>query len=297
MKAIKSLFLLILLMSAGVVRSGDNYLIQNSIWTYGTLDTNSALPYIVGKSLISIQGDTLIDGKTYQKLKSQYSLNVSYYYLRESGKKWYIRSLYNVNSETLLYDFEADLGDTIKAPGSSGYTSYSIIVTKVDSVTLENGARRKRMELGHSYVWIEGIGDLRSFLGPIMPIPTCGIGCISTPSMLVCFKQNGTVMYSDLTYCSDCCLYTGSDGLQAASSPRGLQCLLSSDGMLDYQLPDNTQVLKNAKLINLSGSTVWEARAGFENAGGRISVSHLPHGIYLLSVRTSQGVVVQKVSL
>jgi len=67
--------------------------------------------------------------------------------------------------------------------------------------------------------------------------------------------------------------------------------------MLDYQFADRTQVLKNVKLINLSGSTVWEARTGFEDGGWRIPVSHLQHGIYLLSVRTMQGVVVQKVSL
>ena len=297
MKVIKSFFLLILLMGAGAVCSANGYLSTNPIWTYGTLDTNSALPYIVGKSLFSIQGDTLIDGKTYMKLISQYALNISTYFVRESGKQWYIRYIYNNFKEVLLYDFDAGLGDTIKADGSIGYTGYSNIVTKVDSVTLENGERRKRMELGSSNIWIEGIGDLRSLLGPIMPIPTCGIGCMGTPSMLVCFKQDGSVLYSDLTYCSDCCTFTGSDGLQSTNRSQGLRCLLSREGMLDYQFADRTQVLKNVKLINLSGSTVWEARTGFEDGGGRIPVSHLQHGIYLLSVRSMQGVVVQKVSL
>lgn len=296
MKTIKNLFLLILLMGAHAVCSAEGYLTQNPIWTYGDLITGSAQPYIAGISMYSINGDSLFEGVTYKKLKFQYSNYSNNYLIRESGKKWYLRSQFNPTNDVLLYDFGAGLGDTIRAPGSTGYTYHYVVVRKVDSVTMENGERRKRMEFDVG-TWIEGIGDLRSFLGPIQPIPTCGIGCISAPSMLVCFKQNNTVLYSDLTYCSNCCAYTAPDGLQQTTRSSGLQCVLTRDGMLDYQLPDRTQILKNAKLTNLSGTVVWEARAGFENGGGRIPVSHLPHGIYLLGVTTMGGVVVEKVSI
>jgi len=294
MKVIKSVFLLILLMGAWVARSADGYLNENLVWTYGYLNTYSGFPSISGKTLYYLKGDTVIAGLTYHKVLSDYG---SVEPIRESGKKWYIRSRYNANEEIVLYDFSAGLGDTIKAPGSVGYTAYYNVVTHVDTVILENGERRKRMEIGHSYVWIEGIGDLRSFTGPVDPIPTCGIGCIGLQTMLLCYKQKGIVLYSDLTYCTDCCSYGASQGLESTTFPSGLRWLLSTDGLLEYLLPDRTQVICNAKLINLSGSTVWEARAGFDNGGGRIPVSHLPHGIYMLRVQSSLGVVVQKVSI
>jgi hypothetical protein len=297
MKVIKILFLLILLMGTGAVHAAEGYLSNNPIWTYGSLETNSALPYIASLNLNTIQGDTLINGTIYKRLKSQYSTNISTHYIRESGKKWFILYYSNGYKEVMLYDFGAELGDTIIATGSAGYTAYSTVVTKVDSVTLENGERRKRMEIGHSNIWIEGIGELRSLLGPINPIPTCGIGCIGSQTMLVCFKQSNTVLYSDLTYCSDCCTYSGPERLESTNGFNGLRWQLSRDGMLDYQLPNQSQVVNNAKLINLSGSIVWEARTGFQDGGGRIPVGHLKHGIYLLSVRTAGGVVVVKVSL
>jgi hypothetical protein len=296
MKVIKSFILLILLMGAGEVRSAEGYLENNPVWTYGTLQIGLSQYYLNSINLFTIQGDSLFEGVNYKKLLYQYS-NYSYtYLLRESGKKWYIRSQYNPKNDVLLYDFGAGLGDTIRAPGSTGYTYQYIVVTKVDTITMENGERRKRMTFNEG-TWIEGIGDIRLFLGPIQPIPTCGIGCMGQPTMLLCFKQNSTVLYSDQTYTADCCTYTKPQGLQTTARSQGLQWLLSNDGMLDYLLPDRTQVIRNAKLLNLSGCTVWEARAGFDSGGGRISVSHLPHGIYMLSVRTTQGVVVQKVSL
>lgn len=298
MKPIKSTFLSILLIGTGVAHAMDGYLTDSTFWTYGYLDEYAINRSMTSKSLYSLEGDTVINEKLYRKVVTE---NGYVGGIREEGTKWFAVIKYLRTTEALLYDFSYNLGDTIDAPGSEGYTKYHVIVTKVDSIMLENGVKRKRLVINNDYTWIEGVGDIESLFDPIEPtinwkcMPRC-VDCISPQSVLVCFKQDGVVLYSDLTYCTDCCAYKGPEDLDRMRKFKGLRWLLTKDGLLDYQLPDGPQVIKNAKLMNLSGMTVWEARAGFEEAGGRISISHLPHGIYMLRVSTARGVVMEKVS-
>lgn len=299
MKAIKLTFLLIVSMSLSAVNAAEGYLTDSMVWTYGYLDTYSIFPSITNKSVNSLKGDTVFNSMVYRKVMGEYGYVGA---IREEGKKWFAILRYFGTSEVLLYDFSAKLGDTINHIVEKDYFRKKSVVTKVDSITLENGTVRKRMVLDNYETWIDGIGDTRSIFAPVEPVPTWNcmprcVDCISPQSMLVCFKQKGIVLYSDQTYCTDCCAYKGPEGLEQVNRFKGLRCLLNSDGMLDYQLTDGPQIINNAKLLNLSGTTIWEARTGFGESGGRISIGHLPHGIYLLRVSTVRGVVMEKVSL
>lgn len=272
------------------------FLNEQMTWTYGAFDNFTAIPSLRSVSITTLQGDTLINGYVYKKVMID-----GYYWgaIREEGKKWFVVNSWISNQELTLYDFSAKLGDTIYHYSDNQHDFQKSIVTNVDSITLENGERRLRLT-NHYGVWIEGIGDTHALLKPVLPLTLCKlrcVGCIGSMETLLCYKQQGVVLYSNLANAPNGCTYKVGQNLDEVDQSKELKCLLTRDGMLEYKLPDRTQVINNVKLISLSGFTVWEARAGFEDGGGRIPVSHLAHGIYMLRVKSTQGVVMQKVSL
>jgi hypothetical protein len=114
-------------------------------------------------------------------------------------------------SETLLYDFDLNLGDTLPKTyfnTSNIYYNYYVtnIVTSIDSILID-GKYHKRFEISswdwstffHPYAYlIEGIGSTFGLLGCLRPDPEIPIG-----STLLCFKQNGLTVFPDSTYQCD----------------------------------------------------------------------------------------------
>ncbi len=155
-----------------------------------------------GMAVFKIVGDTLMNEKTYHKL---------YFYewpgrdseatppafreicaLRMEGKK--VWSTFNEGKyENLLYDFGADVGDTIwhgKYEMDCGFPIYpdGKSCSVVESVQLTPNGRELEVTT-YSYfdwndepyalgtdVWIEGVGSLCGFWGNYIPQLTCGSG-------------------------------------------------------------------------------------------------------------------------
>jgi len=93
-----------------------------------------------------------------------------------------------VDSIYKLYDFSAQVGDTIKFnPYYSGIFPY-LILDSIDSVWAYDHYR-KRYHLQQE-TWIEGIGSLRSLLSGVMGYPTCF--CVWEN---VCFKEQNITYY------------------------------------------------------------------------------------------------------
>ncbi len=169
-----------------------------------------------------VMGDTMIGSLVYHKLQLsgvQYaedqwgnctSTIVSYYNYYEGeyredilAKRIYFHSQY-YPSDTLLYDFNLNLGDSL-SPSLTNNQSYSQnMVTSVDSV-LVGYEYRKRFGISSGasadYVYlIEGLGSTFGLFGFLAPPFEFG-------SSLVCFKQNGITLYPDTS--STCDLLTG----------------------------------------------------------------------------------------
>jgi hypothetical protein len=144
----------------------------------------------------SINGDTSINGTTFHKLKTTYDNDTTdtpfgVIAIREVNKKIYGFSANGMLPDTLIYDFNAQKGDSV----SVAYRKEK--VNNVDSVqTGTSYSRRLTLEEsgygnGALEYWIEGIG---STVGPFtntIPLPTCGVHIYE----LICYKQNGVVKY------------------------------------------------------------------------------------------------------
>ena len=154
-----------------------------------------------------MKGDTTINGNVYKKLyfRRQIFGEVKDVYLtslKEASGKIYA-SDYNWNGlnytvgEYLLYDFSAEVGDTIKSNITSDCNcnlSKPMVITSISTVTLQNGERRKSFQASNSRGWIEGIGNLNGLFYDAFPLCTC----IDRPQ-LICYKQYDSYLFSQGT--------------------------------------------------------------------------------------------------
>jgi hypothetical protein len=177
------------------------------------------LPYYYRNAITN--KDTVISTRTYHQLfysltDSTFTNPINYYYiggLRENNKQIFFIPKDSIN-EYLIYDFSLGVGDTIRYDYSvfSGYYGFgpfdSLFVSSVDSVLIYDGTFRKRINFsswsGGGFPvpifysqWIEGIGNNMGLLCPIPNIPTNG-----TDNQLVCFKQNDTLLCSNVAIVS-----------------------------------------------------------------------------------------------
>jgi len=138
-----------------------------------------------------LNGDTVINGKTYRKLGNNGGFMMDVVALREDDKKIYTNPT-QFSNDSLLYDFNIAKGDSFNIGGSP----IKSVVDSVDSIQTGNSYSRRFHFNNHLYgnvgeYWIEGIGSIYGLITDLIPIPTCGFHHYE----LLCFKQNGIVKY------------------------------------------------------------------------------------------------------
>jgi len=140
-----------------------------------------------------LKGDTLINGKLYKILENA-NLGV-----RENNKKIYSISFNNNEShtETLLYDFDVKVGDTIHYKPLYGDYSKHPVVREINNIAPRNGEQRKDIYIDGDN-WIEGIGSTHGFLYSPHPPLTCDCGGIG----LLSFERNDSLIYHNTYLCS-----------------------------------------------------------------------------------------------
>ena len=158
-----------------------------------------------------LKGDTTVNSLTYKKVfkkgEGSYSPKMpgtnpvcpwpyNYidpmpsYFLRSAGKQVFVvkANASSTFSESLLYDFNLKVGDTIPQTYNSWQTD--ITVTSIDSILTSDGYR-KRFALSNTthvdYI-IEGIGHSKGLFEPIGPVLDCGYA-------LQCFSMNGAAYF------------------------------------------------------------------------------------------------------
>lgn len=166
-------------------------------------DQNSNFDTTCFTRTFKIIGDTNINNQTYKKIyESDEDLPVNWDYhgsLREEDEKvWVIRK--NKNQESLIYDFDLSVGDTI---------TWLWDPMIIDSIIYKPINNEDRKHIYFSYqdstlreVWIEGIGSNRGLL-------SSGTGfAVGGRSWLLCMKKAGNLIYMNPDY-NNCFIETG----------------------------------------------------------------------------------------
>lgn len=174
---------------------------------------------------ITISGDTLIEGKTYQKLQK---FGVIYMGVAGNNCLGPVGSIFNnyvgafrndiiekkvyyvpegSSSEIVLYDFNLVLNEPLPETYLYHYfSSDTSFISKIDSILIGN-EYHKRFGVSNSiqteYVYlIEGIGSSFGLLSELHAPFEFG-------SQLICYKQDDVTVYPDQSY--ECILVTGID--------------------------------------------------------------------------------------
>ncbi len=142
-----------------------------------------------------IEGDTISGIYTYKKLRktgeniSGFNFPINEYagaFRQDIPNKKVYYLIPNTTTDTLLYDFDLEIGDTLPIT----YTGYAnIIVISVDSILI-GGQFHKRFELSNSPFcthWVEGVGGVAGLLEPMEQF--------ETDYSLICFIKNGISYY------------------------------------------------------------------------------------------------------
>ena len=142
---------------------------------------------------ITVCGESVEEGKTFKKLKKEYTDSVpkdeqkiSYFLAYEENGQVFRKYDFDVEGENILLvlDFNLKKGD--------GATRLGEVVTDVDYVEAY-GVRRKRLKIGEGFYWVEGIGcDDENGLAPRIPIPTFRI----CSRILKCY-EGGELVFTD----------------------------------------------------------------------------------------------------
>lgn len=219
-------------------------------------------------------GDTIIEDVRYtiiMRTINEDSPRLFSLLREENGKVWY-RGLYNeYQTDILLYDFTAQVGDTIldSEPYLFGY--YFV----VDSISIEHlgGVDRKKYWFGLEYdyagepyaleTWIEGIGSDWGLLTSGSHI-YCG-----SYSRALCFHQNGELVWYNPEY--GACTVTGVEEIMEPISiyPNPAKEMVTIGG---YEVAE-------VQVYNVLGQLVNTIHGTNE-----LSVTGLAEGVYLLRI-------------
>ena len=265
-------------------------------WYYCDPDRETGNPLSEYEKFV-VKRDTTIEGKTCKIIESQHSSEIMY---DENGKVFYRFG----NDFKLIYDFTANVGDTIKFEFKShsvnSYiidTTYQVlcVVTKIESEIIDNEKIRKFFttlikydSLNHVlwpkyYNYLERIGFEYEFIHKISVPTTDG------PHTLRCYQD------SDIQYSTDWwklidkpCDYKFLSITNQISTKELNIFPNPAKNQLSISNPTNIQI-KKIELIDFSGRVVqiWRAQELAENT---LDIQHIPPGIYLLKATTEIGV-------
>jgi hypothetical protein len=123
-----------------------------------------------------------------------YSFYPRYFYggIREENKRIYFYHPY-LGSESLVFDFNHVVGDTIFYDVCQSCGLCDMILSSIDSVQLVDGSYRRRFNFypDAMYPYIEGIGSSAGILS--ICVPPGGPGALSWE--LTCFRVHDTLLY------------------------------------------------------------------------------------------------------
>jgi hypothetical protein len=219
--------------------------------------------------------DTVINGRTYNKTNRDIMVRM------DTFNRYYL-TCYTCDSESLLYDFNARVGDTIYTNPSDSSKYYAIL--SFDTNTIINGSNRRHYNVfchdnsllgnGMPNDWIEGIGGTWKAMGNYN-CPNQGQGCSDD----FC----GVSLQNTFIYGSACSAASVSS---VPSSAPFITLLHTKD-----ELVIHTDInIVSYRLINSIGQ---EVDAYLLN-NLKISMRGIASGLYILELKDSSGLLYEK---
>lgn len=246
-------------------------------------------PSLVAEYQYEISGDTVISSVTYHKItKTGYTNNFFCYppdwgyvgcYREDTLKHIYFIPR-SAASDTLLYDFNLSIGDTVQ-----GYLTCfcmePIVVDSIDSILVGNGYRRRYIvdgcnNMAQGYALIEGIGSSRGLLD-------C-IASFESGALLDCFSDHGQTIYPDTT--TFCPIL-----IESVAETQEMKWSVYPNPAADvitFQSNDYSGRLL-ITITNLTGQIVRSENISASDGGFTVSRNGLPSGIYFIEILDEQG--------
>jgi hypothetical protein len=280
------IFIVSLIGLLAFVNAQNNFPTSNAIWNESVQEKNS---------YYGLLGDTTINDMLYSKLYqfSDTILSVENThsligYFRNEGQKVFFKSLYGGHADILLYDFGAEVGDTIwhNAILYDYYhfefgNTYSIITS------IETTNNRKIYFVNgpvfHN-IWYENIG---STMGVLRAITTSPLYIPPDAYMLNCFKHNNTVQYIDNPRCNKCFCTTNTISENSFSE---IVTIFPNptDHILNIEIPENIEV-KSVTIYDIDGKLIKKYRMHAYRFI-QIDVSILKPRSYILKIETDNNI-------
>ncbi|MGZ3866086.1 MAG: T9SS type A sorting domain-containing protein [Bacteroidia bacterium] len=274
----------------------------NGFWQYK--HTNSIHP-ITGPAQVryGINGDTIINALTYHKVYSLFDSTLnspwSTYYgcFREQNKQ--VFAIFGNNAETMLYDFNMAIGDTITYTYSLATQMplvFKRILTKVDSALMEDGKYRTRyiFDPGPGTATFvdtvaEGLGSEMSH-GLFEPLYNtyCTCGDVYT---LTCIKTDDTTRFLRNPECDHCfCTF-----LTPVQGVKDFSGKISPNPFSDKTTLSFSRNLNNATLT-LFDATGRQTKVLKNITGQMISVyrNEMPAGVYIIELKEENTILAKE---
>lgn len=267
----------------------------------------------------SVKGDTLLDGKHYQKFYSQcdtnnfsFDFNLASYYaaVRQDSNRVFVWHPLDT-CERLVYDFNIVEGDSIEV-WTMPYSYISGVSTPVckrllhvyssQNHSFEDGVPRKLVQfndfhLGMQLTWIEGIGCNYGLFHPFYYVPgLCSFGFnedIQNNAWLLCLQQDASILH--ITNMSPIdpsnCFYFFHYGISTIEknqtelypNPAKDNCTLL------YYL--DTEQKGSIEIFNLLGEKVFSCDLITEETSFDFSTASFNEGVYLCRILVNNEVV------
>jgi hypothetical protein len=260
-----------------------------SSWTGGSGTYCEGYGYV-------LSGDTIINGLIHHKVNlvtGYYSPNASCYgsafgysnkfygAIREdSARKIYLCCTSVGSKDTLLYDFNLKVGDSLKQstvlyPGTH--------VSSIDSILIDGNYRKQWIiAVSNNTVFdsiIEGIGSMQGLVERIAPV-------FESSCNLLCFRQNGNILLSVPGPVNDSCMVYGPEGVKEISNERPF-VIYPNPATTNVAISYHWLLRQNSvelKLYNTFGELV---RSSAVNTGTGLTIeniSDIPNGIYYYTI-------------
>mgnify|MGYP000257924664 CR=1 FL=1 len=298
-----NLFLLITIIAQHInaqsfVNRANRWHIQNTCTGSEPFGGSEVFAYFLKDSI-------LINGRVYLKMYKtldttlQTATLIGFFYREEDSKVYLFRQGF---SERLIYDFNLRIGDTLTIGDES--FDIQIKVVSTDSVTLNDGSKRKRLviknnrstpEDNRTVTWIEGIGSEVAPLDTrVMFVSDCG-------SNLHCFYQENELLYQARDFFGfplSCTLYGDPvsvddlpelNGLKVFPNPFATELFLDAALLGDFQLKTDYAVT----VFDNQGRQMYQSKVSWVD-NIRINTSHWSSGLYFLVIRSANGMLSRK---
>ena len=241
-----------------------------------------------------IQGDTVVNGETYKKYYTFKNCTATeeenLAFLRESDKQVYItfnqalmpiESLYS--QEYLIYDFGAEVGETVSHFDWITQKQKNSIISKIDTVEVGNTLRQRFWADG-SVLWIEGLGVEEGDM--LRPGCSTGSGGLDTQDRLVYAKApDGTVEYATADALNDPC-YSGVGEIDDDS-----WSVVRRDDWIEVRCAEG--LFEAVELLDLSGRVLYLSG----QTTILIPTSDYPSGVYIVALSSGSRRVARRVVL